>query len=316
LNASPADQAAPARGTETRVWLVLALGVVAVSSAAILVRQAQRHGAPSLFIAAFRLTASALLLAPFAWRRHAGELRGLTRRDLLWAGLAGVFLAVHFAAWIWSLEFASVLVCGVFVWAVPLWVALLEVVALRTALPRWTMVGLCVATAGGLLVGLQSAESFGGGSNPALGAGLATVGAAAEAAYLIVGRKLSGRMALTAYLTLVYGAGAAALLLALAVVQPPLDGLSATGYGWLFAVALVPQLIGHSSFNFALRRLSATIVSMAAQMEPALGAVLAFAVLRERPAALQIVGGLVVFAGTLLAVAGPPQRQSADGHGP
>ncbi len=305
MNEPAVDNAPPARGAEPRVWLVLAVGVVAVSLAAILVRQAQQHGAPSLFIAAFRLTVAALLLAPFAWRRHAAELRALSRRDWLWAGLAGLFLAVHFAAWILSLEHASVLVCGVFVGASPLWVALLEILALRAALPHWTVVGLCVATAGGLLVGLNGVA--GSGANPPLGAGLATLGAVAHAVYLIIGRKLRDRMALLPYLTLVYGAGAAALLLALAIVRPPFGELSAAGYGWLAAVALVPQLLGHSSFNYALRHLPATIVSLAAQLEPVLSAVLAFAAFGERPAALQIFGGTVVLAGTMLAVAGPPR---------
>ena len=132
-----------------RVYLVLLAGLMAVSLGAIFARLAQDAGLPSLLIAAGRLTISALLLTPFVLIRHRAPLRELGRRDLTLAAGAGLFLALHFATWIASLEYTSVLISVVLVSTGPLWVALLEVVFLHARLNRLIVVGLGVAFAGG-----------------------------------------------------------------------------------------------------------------------------------------------------------------------
>ncbi len=110
--------------TPARVYVVLAIGVLAASMAAIFIRFAQNEGLPSLLIAAGRLTLSALLLTPFALRKHLPEIKALSGIDLLMAGASGLLLALHFATWIASLEYTTVLVSVVFVATSPLWVAL------------------------------------------------------------------------------------------------------------------------------------------------------------------------------------------------
>jgi len=81
-------------------YLGLAIGILAVSFASIFIRLAD---APSLVIAASRLTIASLLLAPAVLIKSKDELRALTRQDLLLALLSGLFLGVHFATWISSL---------------------------------------------------------------------------------------------------------------------------------------------------------------------------------------------------------------------
>ena len=79
--------------------LALVLGIVAVSSGSIFARFAQTD-APSLAIAAFRLSLATLFLLPAAWLRYRRELRDLSAREWRWLLLSGLFLAVHFATWI------------------------------------------------------------------------------------------------------------------------------------------------------------------------------------------------------------------------
>ena len=106
--------------------LVLLGGVLLVASAAIMIRQAQRLGVPSPVIAAGRLGGAALILSPIVFVRARPELRGLRRRDVLLGLGSGVCLALHFSAWIRSLEYTSVASSSALVATNPLWIALAE----------------------------------------------------------------------------------------------------------------------------------------------------------------------------------------------
>jgi drug/metabolite transporter (DMT)-like permease len=296
-----------------QAYAFILIGLIAISCASIFIRFAQDNGLPSLVIAAGRLTLAALVLTPVTLRQHRPLLRTLHRQDLLLAAASGVLLAIHFATWIASLEHTTVLVSVVLVASSPLWVALLEVVFLRARLRPIVVIGLLVALAGGVLIGVGGSGEFAAGRNPLLGGGLALIGALAIAVYFVIGRKLRARLPLVPYIWLVYGCAAITLLLAVLVTTTPVTGYPSEGYFWVVLLALVPQLIGHSSLNYALRYLSATYVSIATQMEPVGSAIAAFVLLRETPAALQIVGSLAILVGVLFASYGQ-QAQPATAN--
>jgi drug/metabolite transporter (DMT)-like permease len=286
------------------VYVVLAVGVLAASLAAIFIRYAQADGLPSLLIAAGRLTVSALLLTPFALRQHLPEIKGLSRTDLLMAGASGLLLALHFATWIASLEYVTVLVSVVFVATNPLWVALLEFFFLRVRIRQIVIVGLLVAVAGGILIGISGESTGAQGSNPLLGSVLALTGAVALAIYLVIGRRLRAKLPLLPYIWLVYGCAAIFLILMVIVSATPVTGFPTSGYFMILLLALVPQLIGHTSFNYALRYVPATFVSIATQTEPIASAIAAFIIFREMPTGGQILGSAAIIAGVALATLG------------
>ena len=196
---------------------VLLLGVLAVSTASIFIRYAQA-GAPSLTIAAGRLALAALLVAPLAMARHRGALARLGARQLGLALLAGAFLAAHFALWITSLEHTSVASSVVLVTTTPLWVGLLAPFVLREPLTRRLALGILLALAGGVVVGL--ADAGGGIAAPRGGALLgdlmALAGAWMMAGNLLVARRLRAGLGLLPYVFLAYGAAAVILLLLMA----------------------------------------------------------------------------------------------------
>lgn len=303
-----ASTPAPRAAVPGRVYLVLLAGLMAVSLGAIFARLAQDAGLPSLLIAAGRLTISALLLTPLALARHWGLLRGLGRRDLLFAAGAGFFLAVHFSTWIASLEYTSVLISVVLVSTGPLWVALLEVLFLHARLNRLIVLGLGVAFAGGLGIAAAGTGS-GEGSNPALGAVLSLTGAVAFACYLVIGRSLRGKLSLLPYVWLVYSCAAGFLIALVVVTGTPVLGFPAEGYFWVLLMALFPQLIGHTSFNFALRYLPATYVGIAGQLEPIGSGVAALIAFGERPTLGQLAGSALIVGGVLLATLGLSRRR-------
>jgi drug/metabolite transporter (DMT)-like permease len=297
----------------TRIVLPFALltAILAVSTASIFIRFAQAD-APSLVIAALRLTCATLLLAPLALTSHLEELRDLTRKELMLGATSGLFLAVHFATWISSLEYTSVASSVVFVSTGPLWVALLSPVLLNERLARAAVIGLIITILGGTLIGLSDACTWNGGLQcPELdqvmqgraiwGNFLALVGAWTVSGYLMIGRKLRAKMSLIPYIFLVYGMSAIGLIVIMfAAGQSPL-GHPARAYGWIFLLAAFPQLIGHSTYNWILRYVPATLVAIVTLVEPLGSAILAYFILRETPTSGVLLGGLLILVGIYVA---------------
>jgi len=290
----------PAR---VRLIVILICGIFAVSTASILIRSALDDGVPPLVIAAYRLTFAALILTPIVLRSRRAELRHLNRRDWRWAVLSGLFLALHFAAWISSLDYTTVTSSVVLVTTGPIWVALLSWLIWRERLTRSVVVGLIIAVLGGMLVGLSDSGGLGLGGTQLWGDFLALAGAWFVAGYLLIGRQLRDRMSLLTYIYIVYGT-AAMWLIGLAVLSgasftqlPNGQPYPASAYVWMLLLAILPQLVGHSSYNYALRFLPPTYVAIVALAEPIGSSILAFVLLREVPAPLTILGAIVILIG-------------------
>lgn len=295
------------------VPFALFAAILAVSTSSILIRFAQAE-APSLVIAALRLTFATLLLLPIAWSRYRAELRGFTRKQVFLGAFSGLFLAAHFAAWTSSLEFTTVASSVVFVSTGPLWVALLSPVFLNERLTGAAVLGLGVAIAGGTIIGLSDACSWDGGlrcpemdrllqGRAMWGNFLALTGAWTVSGYLIIGRKLRAvqSVSLIPYIFLVYGSAAIALTLFMFMAgQSPL-GYPARTYGWIFLLAAFPQLVGHSTYNWALRYIPASFVAITTLVEPMGSAILAYIILKETPADWVLFGGMLILIGIYLA---------------
>ncbi len=303
----------------TRPYAVLGLGLLAVSTAVLFIRFAQAEAVPSLAIAAVRLTLATLILAPAALRQHRATIRALPGRTWGLIVISGVFLGLHFATWITSLRYTTITNSTVFVSSSPIFVALIARAFLGETIRRSTLIGLVITVAGSVVIAFSDACGWGTGCRPLaeslqggtlLGDGLALAGAAAVAVYLVIGRRLRQGLDLVPYITLTYGAAALSLLAACLVTGTPVLGYSGPAYLWLVLLALVPQTIGHTSFNWALKHLPATFVSVATLGEPILSSLLALLVLHEAPTPLKVVGGAVVLVGiaVTLMVSGEARR--------
>jgi drug/metabolite transporter (DMT)-like permease len=286
-------------------------GILAVSTSSIFIRFAQQD-APSLVVAAYRLTLSSLILAPLALTRYRPELRSLTRREVLLGLLSGFFLALHFATWISSLEYTSVASSVVLVTTTPLWVALLSPLILREVNGKTVVLGMLLALAGGGIVSISDSCTWQNGLTcPPLasfvrgtaffGDFLALCGAWMAAGYILIGRRLRAKMSLIPYIFVVYGMAAIVLLIILGVSGQRAFGYLPMTYLWLLLLAIVPQLLGHSTFNWALRYLPASLVSITLLGEPIGSTILAYFILKESPTLLKIAGAVLILAGIYVA---------------
>ena len=276
-------------------------GVVVVSFAAIQIRFAQTDGAPSLAIASVRLGVAALVLAPFAWWRTGNEMRTLGRRELLLCMLSGFLLAVHFWVWITSLEYTSIASSTALVATNPLWVALASAFMLRESPRPAALIGIVLTLCGSALIFAADAHRDTSGASPMFGNALALVGAMAASGYLLVGRALRARVSLTAYIWLAYATAASLLATAAVVNGVSFFALPASAWMAMFALALGPQLLGHTIFNWALRRLSATFVAVAILGEPVGSALLAWLLFGEKFGTAQFTGFALLLLGIFVA---------------
>lgn len=289
-----------------RAYGVLGIGILAVSLAAILIRYAQGEAMPSLLIATARLVIASVILTPIALRRYRPHLLNLTRSDLVLAGTSGVFLAAHFATWVTSLEHTTVLISVVLVTTTPLWAGLLEVVILKVRFTRPIIIGLLIALAGGIVISLSGNEgaAISESGNAIVGSLLALAGAITVAIYMTIGRKLRAQIPVIPYIWLVYSFAAIIMCIVVLFTRIPVTGYSPSGYLYLLALGLIPQLIGHSSINYVLGYLPATYVSMATQLEPIGSAFFAFILFTEIPGIAQIVGSAIILIGVSIATLG------------
>ena len=290
-------------------FIILAGAVAVVSTASILIRLAQAEGASSLTIAAVRLGLAAAILAPFAWLKAGREIMLLGRRELGLCLLSGMFLAMHFWTWISSLEYTSVASSAALVTTNPLWVGLASAVLLRESPAPAALAGIALTVVGSVLIfAADSGGSEGAATNPLLGNTLALIGAISASGYLLVGRALRTRISLTAYVWLAYTVAAMLLGVALAASGASLSALPAPAWGLMLLLAIGPQLFGHTAFNWAVRRLTATFVAIAILGEPVGAALLAWFFFEEGFTTLQLAGFVILLAGIFVAARGEKFR--------
>jgi len=272
----------------------LALGIVAVSFGAILIRLAGE--ASPWAIAAWRLTLAALVLIPFALRR---ARRTMTRATFAWSVASGGALAAHFVLWIASFEYTTVSSSVLFMSTHPVFVGIGSAIFLRERPSRALATAIGLAAVGGALIGFGDIR-FGGialrGDLLALGGG---VGAAA---YFLIGRRVRRTVSLAEYAATAYGTAAVLVLILCLATRTRLIGFAPSTTAYLVLLALVPQLIGHSTINWALERLSASTVSVFVLGEPVVSTALAVPFFAEIPGGLNLLGAALILAGIYLSL--------------
>jgi drug/metabolite transporter (DMT)-like permease len=281
---------------------LLTFGVVVVSFAAPLIRLAE---APPLAVAMYRNLFAAAVLLPLALGRHRSELRALRRGDVLALVGAGVLLAVHFSVWIPSVRLTTVAASTVLVTTQPVWSAILARFFLGERLRRAAAVGIGVALAGALLI---SGFDFTVSSRAFLGDVLALTGAIAVAGHRIAALGPRMRLSILPFAAVVYGVCAGVLVIVVLVSGTPFGGFAPEAWVVMGLLALGPQVVGHTLFNFLLRDLDPTVIAVAIMGEPVGATLLALALFGEIPPIGAVAGGALLLAGIYVAVRSQSRR--------
>ncbi len=277
--------------------LALLVSIVAVSTASIFIRWS---AAPPLAIASYRLLFATIILLPF-YLRSGGlrRLRGAPRRDVLTLMAVGVVLALHFASWITSLSLTSVASSVIFVHVDPLFVAAVSHFVFKERIGRGTLFGIAIAFVGATIIAIGDA---GVGEANLYGDLLALIGAVMLGIYILAGRSLRQGLDLVSYVTPVYATSTVVLILGSLITGTDLAPFPPREYILFLSIAVVPMIFGHTVYNWALKYVSAPVVSISLLGEPVGATILAFLLLNEAPSALTLIGGVITLVGIYLCV--------------
>ena len=293
----PEKSTANTTGNSTvRTLIFVWIAIICTSTSAIFVRYST---APSLVLAAYRKTmVTIMLLVPLLLNpENRKELRGLSRSTLLWCLLSGFFLAIHFWTYFLSVHNTTIAASQVLVNTEVLFVALFMGARGKEHFNRLSLLGIAVALLGGVVVSYTKGGLAGAGMSGNLQAVLA---AGMMASYSLIGRKVRANCSTTVYTFLVYGASALVLNLMVLFSGTPYFGYGKINYAMALGMAIFNSLLGHSVFNWSLKYLSPTVVSISKIFQPVFTVTWALILFHEFPVWNQLFGGLIVIAGIIL----------------
>ena len=298
--------------SEHNTWKVpfaLFVAVLGVSASAPLVKLAE---APAAAVAAYRMLFSTLLLLPVVALAHRGELAGMRRSDLLHCLAAGTLLGFHFLAWFVSLDYTTVASSVTLATLQPLFAFVLAYFMFGERLRPRAFAGAMLSIAGAMVIGWGDIAVSG---MALLGDALALLGAALATGYFFAGYRARQHLSLNAYTFVVYATAAAVLTLYCLVFDVPLSGYPEADWAVFAALAVFPTLLGHSVFNWSMRYVSATVISVVILCEPIGASALAWLMFGTLPQASHYIGGAAVLAGVLVFMRyrNPPAPASASG---
>ena len=274
--------------------ILLPIGILAISTASIFIKLCE---APALIIATYRMMLASLMLMPFACYKK--PWRGWERNEIGWFLLSGLFLSLHFALWIASLKYTSVASSVVLVTTHPIFVGIGSWLFLKERIRMNLVLGIALSVLGS---GWISYGDMRLSKEALMGDGFALLGAIAASGYLLVGKKMRKDRDLFSYIFPVYSTAGLILILLSLIFQKSFLGYSPSTYLFLFLLALIPQLIGHTTFNWALKYLPASMVAVAILGEPLGSTLLAYFILGEGLTTWKVLGGISIFAGILIAL--------------
>jgi drug/metabolite transporter (DMT)-like permease len=223
----------------------------------------------------------------------------------LYAGAVGLCLAAHFALWITSLSYTSIAASTALVTTNPVWVALLSRFWFGEKLSKLSVTGIAIALVGTIVIALGSAAPANGDSNPLLGDFFALPGSWAVSLYLLLGREAQRRgLGISGYSVIAYTTATIALLPLPLAVNANYAGYSQAVYVCILLTAIVPQLVGHTIFNWAVVRISPTLVTLAILFEPVGASYFGYLIFGEVPAPAVLAGAGVLLLGVAAAAFG------------
>lgn len=279
-------------------YVTLFISVLSVSFAAIFIVSISAH---PLSIAFYRLLFTTLLIIPFVIfnKKTRKELLNLQYSTIIIMIGIGLVLAAHFSLWITSLKLTSVASSVILVAAHPFLVGPVSHYLFREKLSILNIIGIMLSIFGVIILvygnyGLSSIalDSLEGNI-------LALLGGVAAGFYILGGRKMRKKVSVTSYVFVVYGASTIALLLICLIFNAPVYNISIQDYQIILLMAIISGIFGHTFYNWSLKYIRTSIVSVVLLGEPLASTLFAYAIpwIHQVPSEYTILGGAVILIG-------------------
>ena len=267
----------------------LGVGIIGIGTSGPLIAMSAM---PVLTLIFWRNLGGALVTLPFALR-HARDRAGIK-----WAVTAGALLALHFIGFFLAMRMTTVAAGTALVALQPIFAALFVKFS-GGHIPSTAWLGMIVSFVGVALVsGVDltiSLRSF-------VGDIAAIISAALAAAYMIAGSRAQRTLETSTYTTVCYFVCSMTALPMALIAGNEIFAFERNEWLILLGLILGAQLLGHTMFNSALKRVSPAIVSLIVFFEVPVSAVLAAWWLDQRPPLGIIPGIVLILAGCILVV--------------
>ncbi|QPQ29544.1 DMT family transporter [Lysinibacillus sp. JNUCC 51] len=277
-------------------YIPIFIGVISVSLSAIFVKLANAEAG---VIAFYRMLFSVLIMAPLFFWKYTNEIKELRIRDWLFSSVAGIFLAFHFILWFESLNYTSVASSTVLVTLQPLFAFVGTYFFFKENITLKTIFAGVIAIVGSILISWGDFKLSG---TAFYGDILALVACALVTAYFLFGQDVRKRLSLVTYTMVVYAVSTITLFIYVLIKGESFGPYPTMDWIWFILLAIVPNLLGHTLFNWSIKYVSTNVVSIAILFEPIGAAILALLIFKEYLIATQIIGGFIVIVGILLFV--------------
>lgn len=268
-------------------------------------------GEPPFVVAFYRLLFAVAFLLPVAAVRGWDQLSTISHTHLVWCLLVGVFFGLHLVTYIASLAYTSVASAGALVSLQPVFVAIGASIFLRERIDLHVKIGIACAVIGGMIVG--SGDLVTVTRTALLGDFLALTSAFMISLYFVAGRALRQHLDIIPYLVVVYSSSMIVVAVISLGFHVPLIISTSKSLLHLLALGLISTAIGHGIYNWALKYVNASTVSLVMLASPVAETVWVYFFLGQIPAITSIIGGVIVIIGTALAMTGEKEEeQEAD----
>lgn len=277
-------------------YIVLFLGTFALSTSAIFVKLSE---APSSIIAFYRLSFTFLILLPFLFtnKKNLMAIKGLTRKQLLIGGASGIFLSFHYLLWFESLKFTSVASSTVIVTLQPIFAFGVGALIFKEKFSKEVIFGAFISIIGCILIGWGDFQISG---MALVGDIMAFVAAGVITAYFFIGQILRQEIDVIPYSIVGYGMSSIILFFYSLITRASFFNYSTLTWGCFLGLALISTILGQVIFNWLLKWVSASTVSMSILGESVGTCILAYFILGEKLTLKQFIGILIILSGLLI----------------
>lgn len=273
----------------------LLIGVLAVSFSSILIKWSD---APASILGMYRLLFTVLLFLPFLpWRKMKILFKNSTVKEWLMLAVSGVFLGLHFLFWMESFSHTTVASAMILTALEPVFVVIGAYFLFKEKTSKVGIISILIAVSGSVII---ASGDIGVSKTALYGDLLCVLGTVAVSVHMLAGQELCRKMPSIIYSFAVFLIGGLVLFFYNVWTHVSLTQYDSKDW-WIFLLlALIPNIFGHALFNWLLKYVGATTISMAILGEPIGAIILAYFLLGEMTTASQLVGGMIVMISVMI----------------
>jgi len=278
--------------------VLLVFGVFSCATAVIFIKYSEEH---PILLSSYRLLAAAALLTPLMLRDMRRTHASAGKPDLRNSILPGIILGLHFITWIVGARMTSAVNASLIVNLVPVAMPFFLFVLIRERITRRELGGTLLAMVGLVILGghdfTLSRDSFWGDV-------LCLVSMVFFAGYLALGRRHRRGAGLWSYVVPLYYAGGIFCLAVGILFVNPIKRYPPSEILWVFALAVVPTILGHTILNHSMRTLRGQLVSIVNMGQFLFAGIMAAFCFGEIPTWPFYLASVLLVAGCALAILG------------